>query len=102
MCVVSELRMTVEKTSGTINRAAGRERPHKLFGRLKAEKVGSLPPGLVFFPQRLLASQHLVPLAGSSNCSRHKVKTQEKPKVERVFLALFTLLWRAPDQESNI
>jgi hypothetical protein len=22
----------------------GRERPHELFGRLKAEKVGSLPP----------------------------------------------------------
>jgi hypothetical protein len=27
----------------------GRERPHELFGRLKAEKVGSLPPNLVFF-----------------------------------------------------
>jgi hypothetical protein len=25
----------------------GRERPHELFGRLKAEKVGSLPPVLV-------------------------------------------------------
>jgi hypothetical protein len=25
----------------------GRERPHALFGRLKAEKVGSLPPVLV-------------------------------------------------------
>ena len=27
----------------------GRERPHELFGRLKAEKVGSLPPVLVVF-----------------------------------------------------
>jgi hypothetical protein len=25
----------------------GRERPHELFGRLKAEKVGSLPPVFV-------------------------------------------------------
>jgi len=41
----------VEKTAGTIDRAAGRERPHELFGRLKAEKVGSLPPDLVFFPR---------------------------------------------------
>src|SRR5258706_1556487 len=28
----------------------GRERPYVLFGRLKAEKVGSLPPNLMFFP----------------------------------------------------
>jgi hypothetical protein len=47
----SELPVTVEKTAGTIYRAAGRERPHALFGRLKAEKVGSLPPVLVFFPR---------------------------------------------------
>ena len=39
------------KNTGTIHRAAGRERPHELFGRLKAEKVGSLPPDLVFFPR---------------------------------------------------
>jgi hypothetical protein len=44
MCVSSELPVTVEKTAGTIYRAPGRERPHELFGRLKAEKVGSLPP----------------------------------------------------------
>jgi len=30
--------------------STGRERPHELFGRLTAEKVGSLPPVLVFFP----------------------------------------------------
>jgi hypothetical protein len=35
---------------------AGRERPHELFGRLKAEKVGSLPPVLVFFLTRLFFS----------------------------------------------
>jgi hypothetical protein len=51
MCVSSELPVTVEKTAGTIYRAAGRERPHELFGRLKAEKVGSLPPDLTFFPR---------------------------------------------------
>jgi hypothetical protein len=32
----------------------GRERPHELFGRLKAEKVGSLPPVLVVFRTLLL------------------------------------------------
>src|SRR6266436_1866189 len=51
LSVPSELPVTVEKTAGTIYRAAGRERPHALFGRLKAEKVGSLPPDLVFFPR---------------------------------------------------
>jgi hypothetical protein len=51
MCVSAERPVTVEKTAGTIYRAAGRERPHELFGRLKAEKVGSLPPDLTFFPR---------------------------------------------------
>jgi hypothetical protein len=51
ICLSSELPVTVEKTAGTIYRAAGRVRPHELFGRLKAEKVGSLPPDLVFFPR---------------------------------------------------
>jgi hypothetical protein len=49
MCVSSELPVAVEKTADTIHHAAGRERPQKLFGQLKAEKVGSLPPVLVFF-----------------------------------------------------
>ena len=39
-------------------RAAGRERPHELFGRLKAEKVGSLPPVFVVF--RTLLSVSLI------------------------------------------
>src|SRR5580658_6842608 len=51
MRVCSELPVTAEKIPGTIQRAVGRERSHELFGRLKAEKVGSLPPVLVFFPQ---------------------------------------------------
>jgi hypothetical protein len=40
----------------------GRERPHELFGRLKAEKVGSLPPVLVVSRTLLLGfrSKHLV------------------------------------------
>jgi len=54
MCGSSELPVTVEKAGGTIYRAAGRERPQELFGRLEAEKVGSLPPVLVFFPRLLL------------------------------------------------
>ena len=49
--VVETRLCAVEKTPGTS--AGGRERPQKLFGRLKAEKVGSLPPDLVFFPRRL-------------------------------------------------
>jgi hypothetical protein len=51
MRVSIELPVTAEKNTGTIQRAAGRERPHELFGRLKAEKVGSLPPDLTFFPR---------------------------------------------------
>src|SRR6516225_3598623 len=50
---LSKLRCTVEKTSGTVTSAGGRERPQRLFGRLKAKKVGSLPPDLVFLPRRL-------------------------------------------------
>src|ERR1700689_5987594 len=38
MRVCSELPVAAEKTPGTIQRAAGRERLHELFGRLKAEK----------------------------------------------------------------
>jgi hypothetical protein len=51
MSASSVFPVTVEKTVGAIYGAAGRERPHALFGRLKAEKVGSLPPDLVFFPR---------------------------------------------------
>ena len=41
---------------------AGRERPHELFGRLKAEKVGSLPPDLVFSQRGF--SFHLISISG--------------------------------------
>lgn len=51
---LSKLARAVEKTSGTATGAGGRERPQKLFGRLKAEKAESLPPDLVFFPRRFL------------------------------------------------
>jgi len=54
---LSKLRCTVEKTSGTVTSAGGRERPQRLFGRLKAEKVGSLPPDLVFFSTAPLPSR---------------------------------------------
>jgi hypothetical protein len=36
-------------------RKKGRERPRKLFGRLWAEKVGSLPPNLVLFSVSLFS-----------------------------------------------
>ena len=43
----------VEKTAHA-ECVTGRERPHDIFGRLKAEKVGSLPPDLTFFPRLVL------------------------------------------------
>jgi hypothetical protein len=46
---VSGVVTTVEKKSGTEVCAEGRERSHGIFGRLEAEKVGSLPPNLTFF-----------------------------------------------------
>jgi hypothetical protein len=39
------------KKTGTRIRAAGRERPHETFGRLRREKVGSLPPDFAFLPR---------------------------------------------------
>jgi hypothetical protein len=51
MCASFELPVTVEKWPARFTVPPGRERPHALFGRLKAEKVGSLPPVLVFFPR---------------------------------------------------
>jgi len=45
---VSEISALVKKV-GTVYRDAGRERPHELFGRLNAEKVGSIPPDSTFF-----------------------------------------------------
>jgi hypothetical protein len=35
---------------------SGRERPQELFGRLKAQKVGSLPPDLGLFPPGIFFS----------------------------------------------
>ena len=49
MICVSGLVTAVEKKSGTEVCAEGRERSHGIFGRLEAEKVGSLPPNLTFF-----------------------------------------------------
>src|SRR5437899_2157415 len=41
------------KKSGTICVPEGGSDPETLFGRLEAEKVGSLPPDLTFFPRPL-------------------------------------------------
>jgi len=75
---LSKLRCTVEKTSGTVTSAGGRERPQRLFGRLKAEKVGSLPPDLVFFSTAPLPS--------------HRLKKVQKKKLKGVVSAFFRCL----------
>ncbi len=60
----------------------GRERPHELFGRLKAKKVGSLPPNLVFFSVSLLPfSCRLFPRLPDTY-AHHKLKKMVKTKLK--------------------
>ena len=89
---LSKLRCTVEKTSGTVTSAGGRERPQRLFGRLKAEKVGSLPPDLVFFPRRLFLPRVSVSPTPKRNCLRHRLKKVQKKKLKGVVSAFFRCL----------
>jgi hypothetical protein len=90
MCIACRLPVTVEKTAGTISRAAGRERPNALFGRLKAEKVGSLPPDLVFFSASLFSlSCRLFPRF-LETYAHHKVKKMVKTKLKCVIPTFFT------------
>src|SRR6266481_4762227 len=68
----------------------GRERPHELFGRMKAEKVGSLPPNLVFFPVSLLPfSCRLFPRFPETY-AHHKLKKMVKTKLKWVISTFFT------------
>ena len=60
----------------------GRERPHELFGRMKAEKVGSLPPNLVLFSASLLPfSCRLFPRLPETYAD-HQLKKMVKTKLK--------------------
>ena len=74
-------------------RAPGRERPPKLFGRLKAEKVGSLPPDLGRFRGAFFSSAEVFPcLFRTMRC--HEGKAERKARVQDVVLTFFT--WNPP------
>jgi len=60
--------------------------PTTLFGRLKAEKVGSLPPAFEFFPRRLLSSLAFVFLRHPRTFDFCPVKTLAIPKVQGEFV----------------
>ena len=72
----------------------GRERPHELFGRLKAEKAGSLPPNLVFFSVSLFTSSCLLFPRFPETYEHHKEKKMVKAKLKYVIPTFFTCLPR--------
>jgi hypothetical protein len=67
----------------------GRERPHALFGRLKAEKVGSLPPVLVVFRPLLLKFLRSMFLPVRT-FGGERVKTWVKTRLKSEILTFFT------------
>jgi hypothetical protein len=68
----------------------GRERPHELFGRLKAEKVGSLPPNLVIFSVSLFFTSCLLFPRFPETYEVHKEKKMVKTKLKYVIPTFFT------------
>jgi len=79
----------------------GRERPHELFGRLKAEKVGSLPPNLVFFPVSVFSfSCRLFPRFPETY-AHPKLKKMEKTKLKEVIPTFFICSPRFTPREPN-
>jgi hypothetical protein len=68
----------------------GRERPHELFGRLKAEKVGSLPPNLVIFSVSLFSSSCLLFPRFPGTYADHREKKMVKTKLKYVIPTFFT------------
>src|ERR1700687_2557431 len=68
------------KNDGTNSPAGGRERPHDLFGRLKAEKLGSLPPDLTFFSTVTFPSLGFVFLRFPRTSDLVRVKKWQFPK----------------------
>src|SRR6266436_10396959 len=78
------------RRTARFSRTCGRERPHELFGRMKAEKVGSLPPNLVFFPVSLLPfSCRLFPRFPETY-AHHKLKKMVKAKLKYAIPTFFT------------
>ena len=80
----------MEKTSGTKCRAQGGSDPTNFFGRLKAEKVGSLPPDFGALSTVTFALARFRSIGVQSNCLRHKVKVLEKYSVKGATFTLFT------------
>jgi hypothetical protein len=70
-------------------RAQGGSDPQKLFGRLKAEKVGSLPPDLGHFRRCIFPSAEVFPCF-LRTMPRHKGKAKRKARVQDVVLTFFT------------
>ena len=60
----------------------GRERSHELFGRLKAAKVGSLPPNLVFFSASLFSFSSRSFPGFPETYGHHNVKKLEKTNLK--------------------
>jgi hypothetical protein len=75
--------------SGTGYGANGRERPHALFGRLKAEKVGSLPPVFVVLRPLLWRFASVKPLL-LKGMRGHWVKTLVQDDLQSVRFTFFT------------
>ena len=73
---------------GLAFRNDGRERPHALFGRLKAEKVGSLPPVFVVSIPLLFEfrSRHRIVFSAACALTRVKTVVQEELKSEKITL----------------
>jgi hypothetical protein len=76
------------QTAGTETCAAGRERPRRLFGRPKAQKVGSLPlpPDFVVCPPLLFGFVSGITLV----CGEHRVKTLVQAGLRSVEITFFT------------
>jgi len=68
----------------------GRERPPKLFGRLEAEQLGSLPPISVYFLPALFKRVPMEILAKALACIASLVKNLVKTKVKNAILTFFT------------
>jgi len=67
----------------------GRERPHGLFGRLKAGKVGSLPPVLVVFRTLLFGFRFNI-APSFSGVGADRVKTLVQDEVQSKNVTFFT------------
>src|SRR6266404_5600129 len=78
------------RRTARFSRTCGRERPHELFGRLKAEKVGSLPPNLVFFSVSLFSFSCRVFPCFPETYAHPKLKKMVKTKLKDVIPTFFT------------